>query len=171
MRGVWLPLLLAGCWWLGSTPEPAGLPDAAERVAADTTPAPAPAPAAPDDGFVHEALFERVMGFYDRLEGAPLDAWVTFTDSELRGYFVGARAFSDYYARLANRVREAGLRQARPTRVRVRGIRVEDEDLAYVDVLLVGPHQRRLLFWDLEIELTDVWRREGGVWHVFPDKL
>ncbi len=39
------------------------------------------------------------------------------------------------------------------------------------DDLVVKTSNEGIDFWDLEIEQTDVWRREAGDWFLSPDKL
>jgi hypothetical protein len=150
LRGVLLLLLLllSACSWGGdaSFSEPGGDADSL-------------------------AFAERVGAFYGLLEGEPLDALVTFEDADLRAYFAEDQDFTDYYASLAQRVRESRFRHARADQVVVQEFRTEGANLAVVDIVLVGKHERALIFWDLELELTDVWRRQGGTWFLSPDKL
>ena len=117
------------------------------------------------------AFADRIGAFYARLEKMRLDALTTFEDAELRSYFQGAREFSDYYALLASQVRSVRFRNARADQVLVREFRFEGEDLAFVDITLVGKHERALRFWSIELSRTDVWRRTGGIWTLTPDKL
>ena len=139
---------IAGCFW-GSDPTP---------------PVPVEEPSV-------LALGERIGSFYALLEGEPLDTQLTYEDQELRTYFREDRDFTDYYAALANTVRREHFRNSIAQRVIIREFRLDGSDLAQVDILLIGQHERVLIFWDLEIEQTDVWRREAGDWFLSPDKL
>lgn len=114
---------------------------------------------------------ERAASFYASLANRPLDAYVTFEDVELREYFPGPREFADYYASLARQVRDARFRRSRIVEVEVRELHFEAEDLALVDVRLVGRHERVLLFWDVEVDRRDAWRLEGDTWLLTPEKL
>ncbi len=114
---------------------------------------------------------ERIATFYATLARRSLDAYLTYEDESLRDYFDSPGAFSDYYASLANQVRDAHLRNSSAREVRVREFRFEDPDTVRVDLLLVGRHERGLRFWDIELERTDTWRRARGTWVLAPEKL
>ena len=149
--GSWLPVLLglgACLWGGGGGPRDEPVSDAALVE-----------------------LAERVGSFYALLEGQRLDVRSTYEDAELRGYFVDVRSFSDYYAALADRLREANFRHSTPETVLVRAYRLEGDEGALVDVVLIGRHERSLMFWGLELEFTDAWRRQNGTWFLAPDKL
>ncbi len=150
-RGSWLPVLLGvgACLWGGG----GGPPDE------------------PVSDLALVELAERAGSFYALLEGQRLDARNTYEDAELRGYFVDVRSFTDYYAVLAGRLRDANFRHSTPETVLVRAYRLEGDESALVDVVLIGRHERSLMFWDLELEFSDVWRRQGGTWFLAPGKL
>ena len=118
-----------------------------------------------------EALAGRIDEFYARLQDVPLDARMTWQDPELREYFPGLAAFNDYYASLANQARSAGLRDTRLQSVEVIEFRIADPGRAFVDVRLVGHHERRLRFWDIQLDRTDTWSVLDGVWYLTPDAL
>jgi hypothetical protein len=147
--GVPLLLLLGACTWLG------GRSIQLEPV--------------DDVGIL--AFAERAGSFYALLENAPLDALVTFEDEDLRAYFAEDGEFTDYYATLANRVRKAQFRHSKANQVVIQEFRLEGNHTAFVDIVLVGRHQRYLIFWDLEVQLTDVWRQRSGAWFISPGKL
>jgi hypothetical protein len=129
-----------------------------------------PADNAPTNGEAR-VLAARIAPFYEALRGRPLDAFLTYGDPRLRGYFASEGDFTDWYASLANQVRAADLRYGRAEEVRIREIAFEDPDTARVVVVLRGPHERPLRLRDVEIERTDVWRRTGGTWLLTPDRL
>ncbi len=129
---------------------------------------PAPAPAADPESL---AFSERIESFYGALRGRPLDAFATYDDPKLRGYFAGPDEFSDWYAAVANRVRASNLRFGSPAEVRIRAFRFAGRDTATVDVVLAGPDKRPLRLGQVEVERTDVWRRSEGIWLLTPDRL
>ena len=114
---------------------------------------------------------ERIETFYAMLENIPLDAIMTYENAKLRSYFVSEAAFNDYYSSLVNQVRRSNMRNTRPQRVSVREFRFQDRDVATVGLMITGPYQRTLRFWDVELERVDTWKRLDGVWVLTPDKL
>ena len=114
---------------------------------------------------------ERIEIFYAALENVPLDAVMTFENPQLRSHFASDASFMDYYSSIANQVRWANMRNTRPLRVVVRKFHFESPDVARVEVMLRGPYQRTLRFWDVELEREDTWKRLDGVWLLTPDKL
>ncbi len=114
---------------------------------------------------------ERIETFYAMLENIPLDAIVTYENAKLRSYFVSESAFNDYYSSLVNQVRRSNMRNTRPQRVSVQEFRFQDRDVATVGLMITGPYQRTLRFWDVELERVDTWKRLDGVWVLTPDKL
>ena len=150
LRGGLLPVLLSACFLGGDEPMP-------EIPAAEVAPA--------------RALSARLDSFYERLAGVPIDAVTTFDMPGLRDYFTGPPAFADYYASLANQVRDARLANGKADRVVVREFHFADADTAMVTIAILGHHQRRLRFWEIELSRLDTWRRLDGVWLLVPDKL
>ncbi len=144
------PLLLSACFLRAEPPPEAVAPDEATRAL---------------------EIQSRLDSFYGRLSRVPLDAFPTYNESEVRAYFTGAAAFSDYYASLANLVREAGLRNSTAESIQVRQFRFDDADTAVVSVVILGRHQRRLRFWQIELQRIDTWRQLNGIWILVPDKL
>jgi len=114
---------------------------------------------------------ERIEGFYELLEETPIDTYYTYENPNLRRFFRAEAAFADYYASLANQVRKVDLRYSSADEVVVKEFRFDGPTRAVVDVQLVGSHQRRLRFWDIEITRTDVWNRIDGEWVLVPAKL
>ncbi len=118
-----------------------------------------------------DAFALRIERFYRSIARRPLDAYATFEDENLRAFFNDPNEFEDYYAALANQVRRAKLRNARADEVRVREFRFEGDELARVDVLIVGRHERAFRVRDIVIERTDTWRRSGDTWFLRPGRL
>jgi hypothetical protein len=116
------------------------------------------------------AFSTRIERLYRTLEGRSLDVG-TFQNPEIREFFGSPEEFVDYYASLANQLREASFRHRRPERIEIREFRFEGSDRARVDVTLVGQHLRGLRFWDVRVRRTDTWRRRGSVWVLSPDRL
>lgn len=117
------------------------------------------------------AFAARIDGFYRALEQRPLDSATTFDDPRLHAFFASPREFSDWYASLANQVRDANLRLGRAETVRVREFRFDEPGVARVFVELSGYRGRRLLFSAVSIQRTDVWRQRDGAWLLSPEKL
>lgn len=149
--GAALVVALAGCFG-GSASAPA-----------------ASAPPVSDEDALQFA--QRVERFYAALSEVPLDALVTYDNKDLRSYFESPGAYADYYSALATEAREATLRDGQARSVKIREFRFESPDQAVVDFELRGEHERQLLFWDVKIDRSDLWRRVDGVWLVFPEKL
>jgi hypothetical protein len=156
-------------------PEAAGPPDVVEAdpesAFSDTGPVESGEFPAEVVDYEDPDFAERAASFYAALANRPLDAYVTFEDRELRGYFLGPREFADYYASLARQVRHARFRRSHIVEAQVRELHFEAEDLALVDVRLVGRHERVLLFWNVEVDRRDAWRLEGDTWLLTPEKL
>ena len=114
---------------------------------------------------------QRAAEFYAQLEGVPLDTALTYQSLELHNYFAGRGAFNDYFASLATQIRRADLRRRAAERIEVREFRLVKPGEMVVDLTIYGRHQRRLRFWEMELERTDTWNRIGGTWIVTPDRL
>ena len=123
-----------------------------------------------DDGAVLR-FAARIEAFYRGLEAIPLDVLITYENPELREHFVDEVAFGDYYASLAYQVRRSQLRNSQIERFEIRDFHFESDDVARVELILVGRHQRTLRFWELELARTDTWRRVEGSWVLSPEKL
>ena len=144
----WLPALLAcACFW-GPSPqlEPVDEPEVLEFAA-------------------------RIEGFYRALERVPLDVAMTFHDQRLREHFRDDDSFTDYYASLADQVRSASFRNGRTDRIEILSFRFESQELARVELSLLGRHQRGLRFWEISLPRTDTWRLREGAWVLSPERL
>ena len=117
------------------------------------------------------AFADRIEVFYRSLERIPLDVLMTYEDPDLRAHFADPSSFSDYYADLADQVREANFRNGRAESVEIRQFRFETPELARVDVELMGRHDRGLRFWQFGLPRTDTWRLIEGSWMLSPGKL
>ena len=118
-----------------------------------------------------DAFALRIERFYRSIARRPLDAYATFQDESLRSFFDDPHEFEEYYASLANQARRAKLRNARAEEVRVREFRCEGDELARVDVLIVGHHERAFRVRGIVIERTDTWQRSGDTWFLRPGRL
>lgn len=116
-----------------------------------------------------EAFARRIDRFYGSIAQRPLDAYLTFQDPALRGYFGTEQEFSDYYASLANQIRRAHFQRAQAQEVRIEEFRFDAPDEARVDVVLLGRHERALRFWQIEVRRTDRWLHNGQVWVLAPE--
>jgi hypothetical protein len=117
------------------------------------------------------AFAARIDGFYRALEQRPLDSAATFEDPRLHAFFASPRDFSDWYASLANQVRDANLALGRAESVRVLEFRFDEPGVARVFVELSGHRGRRVLFRAVSIQRTEVWRQRDGTWLLSPEKL
>jgi hypothetical protein len=117
------------------------------------------------------AFSRRIQAFYSALRDVPVAAIWTYESPELHGYFTSRPAFDDYFASLAMQVRSATLRDGRIERFEITQFRLLDADHAFVDLQLIGRHQRELRFWEIELPRTDTWERVRGTWTVKPDRL
>ena len=113
----------------------------------------------------------RIETFYRSLELVPLDAQITFEDTELRAHFRDPDAFSDYYASIAEQIRGAHFRNGRANRVEILEFSFESPEQATVQVALVGQHQRALRFWEIQLPRTDTWLLVDGNWLLSPTGL
>ena len=116
-------------------------------------------------------LGSRIERLYERLEGRPLAVVGTYEDPRLREFFATTQDFVDYYASLTSQLREASFRHSRALRIEIREFHFEGPDRARVELVLVGRHFRRLRFWEVRTERTDLWQRSGSTWVVRPDRL
>jgi hypothetical protein len=118
-----------------------------------------------------DAFALRIERFYRSIARRPLDAYATFQDENLRSFFDDPKKFEEYYASLANQVRQAKFRYGRAEEVRVHEFRFEGDELAHVDVRIIGRHERAFRIRDIVIERTDTWRRSGDTWFLRPGRL
>ena len=117
------------------------------------------------------AFAEHVDAFYRALEDRAMDTIATYEDARLRGYFAGSQQFSDYYASLAAQLRGAEFSHARPQLTQIREFWFDGPDLAHVEVLIHGNHQRLLRFWGIQVVRVDTWRYDGSTWLLSPGQL
>lgn len=109
--------------------------------------------------------------FYTRIINRRFNSIATNHDPALRELFVSPEAFADYFAALSDALSVANFKAMRPT-----GLRVEQIDLAEVEVALVtvrfrGRNSRPLRFSSVELIQTDRWEFRGGRWWIIPGKL
>ncbi len=114
---------------------------------------------------------QRIDRFYRQLENLPLDVRLTFEDTSLRAYFSDGQQFSAYYASLADQIRRAQFRNSIALRVDIGGFRFDSDEIAVVDVTLIGRHERALRVGELQLPRRDTWRFIEGRWMVSPAKL
>ena len=143
-----LPLVFSACFWGGTRP---GLDMVEDRDVIE--------------------FADHIRAFYEELTQLPLDSRMTYENRRLRGYFGGDREFDDYYAALANNVRDHQFRYGSAKRVEISEFRFDGSERAQVDVTFVGRHLRVLRFWEIRFKQTDAWERVDGQWVVNPEKL
>jgi hypothetical protein len=148
--------LATGCAWFGGSSGPA--PDLGQGVElADT------------EAIV--GFYERASTFYGRLAHRRFNTLATFQDDALREHFENERAYSDYYADLADALRVAHFEKNRPLDLEVTELLLEGPGRARVRVRIAGENGLPLRFWSTEIEREDRWERHGGQWWIAPGKL
>ena len=114
---------------------------------------------------------QRLQAFYGSIQNIPLDVRLTYDSSVLRTFFASDEEFAAYYASIAAQLRRAQFRNCTLERVSIVEFRFEKDDVAQVDLMLFGRHERTLRFGELELQRVDVWERRNGNWVVTPGKI
>jgi hypothetical protein len=114
---------------------------------------------------------QRANAFYSRLSNRRFNVIATFRDEKLREYFRTDRAFSDYYADLAEDLDDAHFERNEPTELEVLEFRFEGPGDARVRVRMEGENGLPLRPWDVAVVREDRWERVGGNWWIVPGKL
>lgn len=109
--------------------------------------------------------------FYSQIQGRRFNSLVTFRDPELRRAFRDERAFSDYYADLAQALELADFERSRPIEAEVQEFLVDGPGRARVRVRFVGENDQPLRWWETELVREDRWVREDGQWWLVPGRL
>jgi hypothetical protein len=117
------------------------------------------------------ALRHRVDGFYLRLAHRRFDTIETYNDFIMRDHFASLDLFFDYYADLAEDLRDARFDRSRPTGVLVLEFLFEDAKTAQVLVRFVGDDGRPLRPGSVELVRTDRWEFADGTWWLRPGKV
>jgi len=117
------------------------------------------------------AFHERAQSFYGQLAHRRFNDISTYRDEQLRDYFRSERAFSDYYAGLAQALADAHFERNRPLSLDVVEFRVSGPGEAEVITRMVGENGQPLRPGSTTIERTDRWERLQGTWWIIPGKL
>jgi len=117
------------------------------------------------------ALRHRVDGFYLRLAHRRFDTLETYNDFIMRDHFASLDLFFDYYADLAEDLRDAKFDRNRPTAVEVLEFLFEDPKTAQVLVRFRGDDGRPLRPGSVEVVRTDRWELAEGTWWLRPGKV
>lgn len=113
----------------------------------------------------------RAANFYGRLAQRRFNVIATFRDEVLREYFRSDRAFSDYYADLAQDLEDAHFERNVPTLLDVEEFHFEGPGDARVRVRIAGSNGKPLRMGSVDLEREDRWERVGGTWWIVPGKL
>ncbi|MFQ5418629.1 MAG: hypothetical protein ACE5FL_16500 [Myxococcota bacterium] len=153
----WLALLAAclgvGCSTAdGPIPEP---PGGSVAVSADTS----------------LSFYIQIEVFYGRLVRRRFNTLETFNDPVLRDQFRTENHFFDYYADLAESLRDAHFERNRPVDVAVRGFVFETPESVRVQVRFLGEDNRPLRPNKTSLIRLDRWERSDGRWWMTPGKL
>ena len=116
-------------------------------------------------------LRHRVEGFYLRLAHRRFDTLETYNDFIMRDHFQSLDLFFDYYADLAEDLRNARFDRSAPTNVEVLEFLFEDAKTAEVLVRFVGEDGRPLRPGSVELVRSDRWEWVEGTWWIRPGKL
>jgi len=149
-----LPLLVGCSWWPfgGRT---AARPDMSEGLREVST-----------EQVV--AFYGRTDAFYNHLAGRRFNTLASYQDEFIREFFQTDRKHSDYYADLAQALREAHFERNRPMKLEVLEIRLVGPGDAVVETRIVGDDSRPLRFWSTTLIHEDRWERSDGTWWIVP---
>ncbi len=117
------------------------------------------------------SFHERAQAFYSQLAHRRFNDISTYRDEQLRDYFRSERAFSDYYAGLAQALADAHFERNRPLELDVVEFRVSGPGEAEVVTRMVGENGQPLRPGTTTIERLDRWERLQGTWWIIPGKL
>jgi hypothetical protein len=146
----------SGCsWWRGGSEVPADASFGVEVV----------------EGPAILEFHRRASIFYGRLAQRRFNVIATFRDEVLREYFRSDRAFSDYYADLAQELDDAHFERNEPTLLEVLEFRFEGPGEARVRVRIAGRNGQPLRIGSVDLDREDHWERIGGTWWIVPGKL
>jgi hypothetical protein len=149
---VGLLLGLACSTWDGPIPEPAG---GSIAVSADTS----------------LSFYVQANTFYTRLVQRRFNTLETFNDPVLRAGFRSENAFFDYYADLAQSLRDAHFERSRPIAIDVQAYVFESPDDVQVQVRFLGEDDRPLRPNKTSLLRLDRWHRQDGAWALDPARL
>jgi len=135
-----------------------------------------PVPAPPGGSAVVGAdtslsFYVQAQAFYARLVQRRFNTLETFKDPLLRESFQTENRFFDYYADLAETLREAHFERARPIEIEIEGFVFESPDAARVQVRFVGEDNRPLRPNKVSLVRLDRWERADQRWWMTPGKL
>ena len=115
-------------------------------------------------------LRERAATFYGRLVQRRFNTLSTYEDAVLRDFFRTGKAFSDYYAELAQSLDGAYFDEYRPSSATVEQFLVDAEDRVRVRIRFVGENRLPLRWWTVELVREDRWERSDGRWWIVPGR-
>jgi hypothetical protein len=118
-----------------------------------------------------EEFYRLASSFYEHLERRRFNTLAAFRDPVLRQHFRNDRAFSDYYADLAQALAEAHFERSRPLETEVEEFLVDGPGRARVRVRLVGESGLPLRWWTTHVVREDRWERRDDRWWIVPGRL
>jgi hypothetical protein len=117
------------------------------------------------------SFYLQIEVFYGRLIQRRFNTLETFNDPVLRDQFETENHFFDYYADLAESLRDAHFERNRPIDVAVQGFVFETPDDARVQIRFLGQDNRPLRPNKTSLIRLDRWQRSDGRWWLAPGKL
>ncbi len=116
-------------------------------------------------------FYDRATGFYQALNNRRVNSFMTYQDEFLRAAFRDHGQFSDYYAQLAESLREDRFERNQPLFVEVEEFFIEGPGRARARVHFRGDNSFPLRWWTVSHVREDHWEREGDEWWIVPGKL
>jgi hypothetical protein len=116
-------------------------------------------------------FYDRAMGFYTALNNRRVNSFMTYQDEFLRAAFRDHGQFSDYYAQLAESLREYRFERNEPLFVEVEEFFIDGPGRARARVHFRGDNSYPLRWWTVSHIREDRWEREGDEWWIVPGKL
>jgi hypothetical protein len=117
------------------------------------------------------AFYGRTDAFYGHLAGRRFNTLASYEDEFVREFFQTDRKHADYYANLAQALRQAFFERNRPMKLEVLEIRVVGPGDAIVETRIVGEDSRPLRFWSTTLIQEDRWERSDGTWWIVPGPI
>ncbi len=116
-------------------------------------------------------FYDRAMGFYTALNNRRVNSFMTYQDEFLRAAFRDHGQFSDYYAQLAESLREDRFERTEPFFVEVEEFFIDGPGRARARIHFRGDNSFPLRWWTVSHIREDRWEREGDEWWIVPGKL
>ena len=148
--------IFVGLLFLGCASDPVTLPASELEIAKDPS---------------ITLFYDRAMGFYTALNNRRVNSFMTYQDEFLRAAFRDHGQFSDYYAQLAESLREDRFERNQPLFVEVEEFFIDGPGRAHARIHFRGDNSFPLRWWTVSHIREDRWEREGDEWWIVPGKL